>query len=278
VSVNPTSNTTSTTATTNECLVSGFSYGWGTPAASGTIDWNVSKGFVETGTYATNPYIYGNGTQVWVSLQTNSGANVEVWLFGHGNWNKVDDISTTLGNMNEVLPLKSGIALIYAVGGLHLTPRFSSMSVTITTDDGASWTTPISTYSNSAWQNVLSVGNTVYFVGIDDATQVVFWSYTFGASAFTPMQVLASGYIWPFLSTNGNSSLAVTYIDNYSVYVRTSTDLGASWGPQTLVATSPGGVVPPAVIPFYFVNSTLPVCWVTGNGPYQLECSMAAVN
>ena len=269
-----TSNAT-TIAATDECLVSGFSYGWGTPSAGGTIDWNVTQGFVQTGTFATNPYIYGNGTQVWVSLQTNSGASLEVWLFDHGSWNRVDEISTALGSTNEILPLQSGIALIYAVGGLHITPRFSEMSITITTDDGASWSGPVSTVTNSAWQNALSVGNTIYIVGIDNATQVIFWSYTMGASAFTPARVLASDYIWPFLSTDGNSSLVITYIDNNSVYIRTSTNLGATWSPQTLVATSPAGVVPPAVIPFYFASSTVPVCWVTGVGPYQLQCSVA---
>ena len=287
-SVATTMTTTPATVSAMECAVSGFTYGWGTPTAGGTIDWNVSQSFMQgTGTDATNPYIYGNGAQVWVSLQTNGGANVEVWKFDGGNsssWSKVDEVSTPLGSMNEILPLKSGIALVYAVGGLYLAPRFSEMYVTTTTDDGATWSTPVSTGDNSSIQNALSVGNTVYVVGIDDtgdASQVIFWSYTMGASAFTPVQVIASGYSYPFISTDGNSSLVVSYIDNFSVYIRTSTDLGGSWGPQTLVATSPGGILPPAVTPFQFEGSVVPICWLPAGGSdapsYQLQCTSVGV-
>jgi hypothetical protein len=280
--------TTSATISTMECTVSGFTYGWGTLTAGGAIDWSVSQDFMQgTGTDATNPYIYGDGAQVWVSLQTNGGANVEVWKSDGGNssdWSKVDEVSTPLGSMNEILPLKSGIALVYAVGGLYLAPRFSEMYVTTTTDGGATWSTPVSTGDNSSIQNALSVGNTVYVVGIDDignASQVIFWSYTMGASAFTQVQVIASGYSYPFISTDSNSSLVVSYIDNSSVYIRTSTDLGGSWGPQTLVATSPTGVLPPAVTPFQFEGSTVPVCWLPASGSdtssYQLRCTSVGV-
>ena len=273
--------TTSATTSTVECTVSGFTYGWGVPTSGGTIGWTVSQDFMQgTGTDATNPYIYGNGAQVWVSLQTNGGANVEVWKFDGGNsssWTKVDEVSTPLGSMNEILPLRSGIALVYAVGGLYLAPRFSEMYVTTTTDGGATWSTPVSTGDDSSIQNALSVGNTVYVVGIGNASQVIFWSYTVGASAFTQEQVIASGYSYPFISTDGSSSLVVSYIDNSSMYVRMSTDLGRSWGPQMLVATSPGGILPPAVTPFQFEGSTVPICWLPASGSdtssYQLQCT-----
>ena len=265
--------TTYTSVTTVGCLVSGFSYGWGTPTASGTVDWNAS-GFVQTGSYAVSPYIYGNGSNVWVSLQTNGGASIEVWLFNGSSWNRVDEISTPFGSMNEILPLQSGVALIYATGGEFTYPRFSGMSITVTTNEGKTWSTPVTADDLTGWQNALSLGDTAYFVGVDNSSQVVFWSYTYGASAFSPVQVLASGYTWPFISTNG-SSLVVSYADNSSAYIRSSVDLGASWGPQSLVATPSGGIVHPVVLPFYFTNSTVPACWLTGSGPYQVECAIA---
>ena len=286
-SVTATMNTTSATVSTMECAVSGFTYGWGTLTSGGAIDWTVSQDFMQgTGTDATNPYIYGNGAQVWVSLQTNGGVNVEVWKFDGDNssgWSKVDEVYTPLGSMNEILPLKSGIALVYAVGGLYLAPRFSEMYVTTTTDGGATWSAPVSTGDNSSIQNALSVGNTVYVVGIDsigNVSQVIFWSYTMGASSFTQAQVIASGYSYPFISTDGNSSLVISYMDNFSVYIRTSTDLGGSWGPQTLVATSPGGILPPAVTPFQFEDATVPICWLPASGSdtsYQLQCTSVGV-
>ena len=119
----------------------GFWYRWGNPDSNGQITWSINDGFVPTGPFGTNPYIYAKGNDLWVSLQTGGGTDIEVWKFNDTSWARKTVIPTMVGSVSILLPVSSGIALVYGVGNY----RLGYQNVTTTVDDGKTWSAPVST-------------------------------------------------------------------------------------------------------------------------------------
>jgi hypothetical protein len=272
----PVTTTLATIATSEQCLASGFWYRWGTPESNGTISWLISEGFVQTGTYAANPDIYGNGTQKWVSLLTNGGYSVDVWKNNGTAWSRVLEIPTTLGTITVLTPLRSGLAVVYFDGYYNFNEgnRYGAVSIITTTDGGVSWSQPVTTSYAYVSASVLAVGNTVYLTGVDNSSAVRFWSYSLGSSSLSGELQIASNATASFISSDGTSKLVLFYTDGQSVFSTESSSWGSSWGPQDLVASSSGTIVAPLLVPYTFSGSELPICW-TSTGSQPEDCDVA---
>ena len=263
----------------------GFWYGWGHTDSDGRITWGIKEGFVPTGPFGTNPYIYANGKDVWVSLQTGGGDDIEVWRFNDSIWARRLVIPTMLGSVSILLPLSSGIALVYGVGNY----RPYSQNITTTVDGGKTWSPPVSTRELYITQSAVSVANTVYFVGVDKSLDLRLVSYTLGDSSVGKDEIVASGVYRGVISTNGASELAVVYADNSSIYYRSLSLPVEKWSPETLLLTSPSPLpmhppqsspylnCDPLMIPYLSPNNRLPVVWLYGNNPFVLMFSVASL-
>ena len=265
----------------------GFWFRWVNPDSDGRIAWNTKEGFVPTGPYGTNPYIYAKGTDVWVSLQTGGGTDIEVWKLNDSSWDRKLIIPTMLGSVGILLPLSSGIALVYGVGGY----RPYSQNVTTTVDGGKTWSAPVSTQEQYITQSAVSVANTVYFVGVDKSLDLRFVSYTLGDSSFRKDEIVATAIYRGAISTNGASELEVVYADNYSIYYRSLSLSTGTWSSQKLLVTSPSPlpihpsqspylITPncnPLMIPYLIPSNELPVVWLFGDNPFVLMFSVATL-
>ncbi|TLY05530.1 MAG: hypothetical protein E6K95_01600 [Thaumarchaeota archaeon] len=263
----------------------GFWYRWGNPDSNGRITWGIKESFVPTGPLGTNPYIYAKGNDVWVSLQTSSGADIEVWKFNDSSWARKLVIPTMLGSVSILLPLSSGIALVYGVGNY----RPSYQNVTTSVDDGKTWSAPVSTPDQYITQSAVSVADTVYFVGVDKSLDLRFVSYTLGDTSFHNDGTVATGIYRGVISTNGASELAVVYADNSSIYYRSLSLPVGNWSSERLLLTSPSPLpmhppqsspylnCDPLMIPYLSLNNRLPVVWLFGNNPFVLMFSVASL-
>ena len=263
----------------------GFWYRWGNPDSNGRITWGIKESFVPTGPLGTNPYIYAKGNDVWVSLQTSSGADIEVWKFNDSSWARKLVIPTMLGSVSILLPLSSGIALVYGVGNY----RPSYQNVTTSVDDGKTWSAPVSTPDQYITQSAVSVADTVYFVGVDKSLHLRFVSYTLGDTSFHNDGTVATGIYRGVISTNGASELAVVYADNSSIYYRSLSLPVGNWSSERLLLTSPSPLpmhppqsspylnCDPLMIPYLSLNNRLPVVWLFGNNPFVLMFSVASL-
>ncbi len=262
-----------------QCLASGFWYRWGTPEANGTISWLIPEGFVQTGIDAANPYIYGNGSQIWVSLLTGGGSNVEVWHNDGTSWNRVLDMSTTLGTITVLTPLRDGLAMVYFNGYYNFIGgnRLGVVNVITTTDGGETWSNPVTTSFSYVSASVLAIGDTVYLVGVDGSAQVRFWSYGLGNSTMSEEVPIASNATSAFITSNGSSGFVLVYTNGQSIFSMTSLDQGRDWESPQLVSSSSGAVIAPLVVPYEFQDSQLPICWTTPSaqqGAYDVACTI----
>ena len=267
----------------------GFWFRWGTPDSNRRVAWGIKESFVPTdGQFDTNPYVYARGkNDVWVSLTSNGGSDIEVWRNNDSGWTRKLIIPTRLGSFSILLPLSSGIALVYGVGGY----RLSNQNVTTTVDGGETWSAPVSTSERYFTQSAVSVANSVYIVGLDESLKLRFSSYTVGDSSFRNERVVATAVYRGAISTNGASELEIVYADNYSIYYQSLSLSTGTWSSQKLLVTSPSPLpihpsqapylittnCNPLMIPYLIPSNELPVIWLFGDNPFVLMYSAATL-
>jgi len=249
---------------------SGFWYRWGAPESNGSISWAIPEGFVTAGQNAAGPYIYGKGSTVWVSLLTDSGAYVEVWLYSAGAWTRADLISTIAGSGSIIVPLSTGVAVLYC-DGYETIGRTGPVWITITTDSGAHWSSPVKSQSQYIGFAAVSVGSSIYVAGEDGSSDIRFFAFNAKTLTFTPEVVLASGFQNNVISTDGASTLVIAYgTDGGSIGWVVSHDLGTAWSaPETLNPSGTNYVGPPTA-PYLVSGNQYYLAWIQGTGPYAV--------
>ena len=181
-----------------------FLWRYGTLQSSGTISWTISETTVTTTNtvYSYDSMATDSFGNVWVALNTNDGTNthVEVWRYSAAVWSKVDDISPlSTDEMAMLVPLSSGVALIYGEGSVTAPVRI------ITSATGSSWSAAVSPPSDYSLfsSSADSITNTVYFAGLASGSAgattgaLNFWTFTSGAgstSSETQLQGTTSGW------------------------------------------------------------------------------------
>ena len=263
-----------------------FYWRYGNFTSSGSINWAMS----ETTVGETNPpanygsIITDNSGNVWAAVVTKAGGPgghyfIEVYKFSGSSWSKVDSIdsgSTTVIQLPELVPLTSGVGLVYGSGS------FSTGTVfIITTATGATWSAPVSPTGTYAmlfsWAN--SIGNTIYFEGLESGKAgstsgtVVFWTFNYGASSTSGLTtIVSSSSTWETSLTIGAGNyLTVYYGTGANVYYVYSTDAGATWSTQNTISTGEN-----TVAGITSADSSQGVAWVSGGAsPFNVRFATA---
>ena len=265
----------------NAGSTSSFRWRYGTISASGTISWTISETAVTTA-HTAEEYdaitVDGSGN-VWVALLTYKSSSstyyLEVWKYSGGTWTSEDAISgatVTSGTMPDLEPVTSGIVLIYGEAGS------TTNTVTIlTTATGATWSTAVSPASYYAmfYSSAISVGNTIYFVGLASGSTgsssgtVDFWSFTYGASSTSAQTVISStsaGWYTSIAQANSNTFI-IYYGSGVDMYYVFSTDGMTNWSSQQTISTGESSLVG-----ISSSNTGGGLVWVSGSSsPYNVR-------
>ena len=227
----------------------GFDWGSGTLNSFGYIFATVHT--VSTTNQLTSNYdsiTVDSSGNVWVAINTNNSGThaLEVWERKSGTWYQENFINQVPADTSPVLlPLTSGIALIYGTGA-----STGTVSITTTTN-GASWSPQISPPSNYAFfdSSAIFVGNTIYFVGLASSSagatsgSLDFWSYSFGAASTSIETALVPEVnSWMASISQVNGTFIVFYGEGNDVYQVVSMDQGGSWGPAQLLSNSESSI------------------------------------
>ncbi|MFI5421461.1 MAG: hypothetical protein ACHQ1H_10890, partial [Nitrososphaerales archaeon] len=235
------SGTTIYYALANQLNSKSFLWRYGTLNVGGTITWTISETSVSTTAKSSN-YISittDNSGNVWVAFPNTSG-NVEVWEYKAGSWSSTD---TVAGAVAMILPVTSGVVLIYGTG----TTTTNVVSI-ITSATGSSWSGVVSPASDYALllSSAYSSGNTVYFAGLASGGSgsgtgtVDFWSFTYGnAATSSQIVVQASVQTWyTSIASAISSTSLIFYGAGTNLYYSYSTDQGAVWSSQQTISTT----------------------------------------
>jgi hypothetical protein len=233
-------------ATDNARRANYFTFGSGTLSASGTVS-GLSTSTVGTNyvTQDSDSVAVDSSGNIWVAVNTLNGGtyNIEVLENVGGSWSETHLISGVASDTSPIIvPLGSGVALIYGPGG-----STGTVYVITTSNNGATWSAAISPPSNYAMfdSSATAIGNTFYFVGLASSSSgqssgtLNFWGYTFGAgstSAETKLQTTSNS--WQGTISQSNGTLIVFYGQGSTVNQLFSTDLGSSWSPIQIVSSS----------------------------------------
>lgn len=224
-----------------------FLYRYGNLDPNGSITWSIAEMPVQTEypTFSRDTLTVDSAGDAWAAIQTlgNNTINLEVYRnSGNGTaWVRTKVVSGGFESSIPLLvPLSSGIALIYG-GGPSTSYPDSPIYVTTTSDEGETWTTPVSPSSPDyymAESSATSVGDTFYFIGptLVPSWELQFWTFTIGSNSTSAETTLASYPVADSISESGGV-LVVTYSTGNGVYERESDDFGGHWGePQTISA------------------------------------------
>lgn len=224
-----------------------FLWRYGVLQSSGTVSWTIPETSVPTTNtvYSYSSIVVDSQGNVWVALNTNpgTGTHIEVWKYSTGLWTKVNDVSSLpLDATPLLLPLSSGVALIYGDGGVTATTEVT------TTLTGTSWSTPVSppSYYRLFSSSAVAMGNNIYFVGLGSGTAgattgtVDFWTFSSGASATSPetqLESSTSGWL-SAISEEQSRSLIVYYGSGTDLYELASVNGGATWNSVMTLSVS----------------------------------------
>jgi hypothetical protein len=255
----------------------GFWYRWGLLNPAGVVGWSVNEGFVATGANATYPYIYGTSDNIWVSLSTGSGSTIEVWNYNGAAWTSSNQINNNSGGESIVLPLSSGVALLYQTKPSNVA---SSVFLTITHDGGRTWSPPfVSSQTPYADVSAVSAGNVITYIGIDSSSRLYATSCIISnstASSVSSSQI-AQGVQTAAITSDGGSPysrMAIVYSESQSslqyalgAFNQTSST-GGGGGWQNYSGTISGndnGIGPTISVEANSIGGVVPVVW--GAGP-----------
>jgi len=223
-----------------------FLYGYGVLYPDGSITWGASQTQVPT-EYPLSGYydsiaVDGSG-DVWVAgTVASSTVGLEVYRnSGNGtSWVLTHVVSGGFeSSIGSLVPISSGMVLLYG-SFPDSCCQSSPIYLTATSNEGATWSSPISppsvTYYMS-YASAVSVGDTVYVVApVQSPWSLQFWNYTYGSNSTSPETSIASNPVSDSLSES-NGTLVATYASNGSVFGKESTDLGANWSGPYLLST-----------------------------------------
>jgi RHS repeat-associated protein len=243
-----------------------FFYRYGILNPDGTVTWAAPEGAVYTwGSYdLLSSIAVDSRGDIWVAMDTsyNLRAHIEVWEHTT-SWAKTLDI--TGASDAQLVPLTSGkVALLYANNGI---------SFHIMTYNGAYWmganvaTAPY----DFRYLSASSIGDTVELAAFDGSSHIVYQSYAFGASSWSPSTVIGQG-TEATISSDGSGTLVIFWTDGGSnVRFAVSTTAGSSWGPvQSVSSTETSANYPSAS--FIIVSNMAEVVWTSGNSaPYDVR-------
>jgi hypothetical protein len=228
-----------------------FYYRFGTLEKNGSILWAMPGTTTNFGgpTCPTFALTVDGQNDVWVAagICGSNGSSIEVFRNSGNDTPWVRTADPPLQSTGEpnlmLLSLRSGVALL--CGNYY---DYYPVNLTVTSDDGATWTRPVSTSSDYSFlsSSALAINDTVYFAGpaaktntINGSTRlfVDFWSYTYGANSISPETRVAPGAD-ASLSASGDRLVVVfpgpaparTPIPDAAVmYEESSADLGKTW-------------------------------------------------
>jgi len=268
-------------------LATTFTWRYGTLNAAGTITWTVGQtNHAATYTnYYYNSIVTDSGGNTWIAMHTIQAGtthHIEVWrhAFGApaGTWTKVDDITGVAADVVPILvpQFVGGIALIYGSGS---TTRPVSI---ITSTTGVLWSTPVSPPSDYALfdSSALSIGNTVYFVGLNSTTAgatsgtINFWTFTNGGAATSSETRLVStpGSWMSSISQSGNT-LSVFYGAQSLVNYTYTTNQGSTFSPTFTISSSEASIT--GISASYSGGG---VIWASGSyGPFSVRFASLSV-
>ena len=197
----------------------------------------------------------------------------QLWLIKAQQW--TPQTSNTTASLRGVSVVSTKI--VWATG--------TKGTFVITTDGGATWSSPVATQSDEMLTlSAVSVGNKVFSVTTDTNGNVYLWQYTYGSASFDGPVTLAnwkSGEGDASISTDG-SSLFVAYSNATSVSFETSPNLGQTWSPPTVISNTETFIQTDSVNTSLLVGGVVDVVWTTqanaGATSYDVRFAQVSMN
>ncbi len=251
-------------------------WGNGTLNANGTITWGGP--FQRQAAIGTNPntpaLTFDASGHMWLAIETyrpDGARHIEVYELREGLREVLDVGGFTAWPMPVLSALSNGdivLSVLTAEGGLI------SYS---TSNGGATWSGPYNATGSYQDVGAVSAGDTVYFAGATRNGTIRAWNFTPTSGYGLPFRLsLPTQYLCGVaISTDGVSRLAVVFSNATSVFIRSTDNLGSTWGATTVVGSG-SRINWLTLTSAYFIRDDVLTMWseLSTNGTYSIRTSL----